>query len=85
MNEKLIAITELLADAERSARVHAVHALADVGHESVVPLLRVKVQCGDREPEVTGACFSALLRLAADGSVPFVARFLNSTNEKIAF
>ncbi len=83
VNDKLIAMTELLADSERVARVHAVNAIADVGHECVIPLLRVKVQCGDSEVEVTGACFSALLRLRPEESVPFVARYLRHSNEQL--
>ena len=84
VNDKLIAMTELLADPHRIARVHAVYAIADVGHECVIPLLRVKAQCGDVEAEVTGACFSALLRLTRQDSVPFVARYLHSSDEQLA-
>lgn len=83
VNDKLIAMTELLADSERMARVHAVNAIADVGHECVIPLLRVKVQCGDEKVDVTGACFSALLRLRPEESVPFVARYLRHTDEQL--
>ena len=83
VNDKLIAMTELLADSERVARVHAVNAIADVGHECVIPLLRVKAQCGDPEVEVTGACFSALLRLRPDESVSFVARHLRHSDEQL--
>ncbi len=82
-NDKLIAMTELLADSERVARVHAVNAIADVGHECVVPLLRVKAQCGDPNVEVTGTCFSALLRLRPEESVPFVARYLRHSDEQL--
>lgn len=83
VNDKLIAMTELLADPERVARVHAVNAIADVGHECVIPLLRVKIQCGHENIEVTGACFSALLRLRPEESVPFVARYLRHSDEQL--
>ena len=83
VNDKLMAMTELLADPERVARVHAVNAIADVGHECVIPLLRVKAQCGDDKVEVTGACFSALLRLRPEESVPFVARYLCHSDEQL--
>ena len=83
VNDKLIAMTELLADPERAVRVHAVNAIADVGHECVVPLLRVKAQCGDPKVEVTGACFSALLRLHPEESIPFVARYLRHSDEQL--
>ncbi len=83
VNDKLIAMTELLADSERVARVHAVNAIADVGHECVIPLLRVKAQCGDSKVEVTGACFSALLRLRPEESIPFVARYLRHSDEQL--
>lgn len=84
VNDKLIAMTELLNDCERLARVHAVHAIADVGHECVIPMLRIKAQCGDLETEVTGACFSELLRLTRQDAVPFVARYLQSDIEQLA-
>ncbi|MFM9965837.1 MAG: HEAT repeat domain-containing protein [Planctomycetaceae bacterium] len=83
VNDKLIAMTELLADSERVARVHAVNAIADVGHECVIPLLRVKVQCGDKSVEVTGACFSALLRMRPEASIPFVAKYLRHSDEQL--
>lgn len=81
--DKLIAMAELLADSERSVRAQAVNAIADVGHECVIPLLRVKAQCGDAKPEVTGACLSALLRLRPDESVSFVARYLRGSDEQL--
>jgi HEAT repeat protein len=40
--------------------------------------LRFKAQLGDKEAEVTGECFAALLALASTASLPFVARFLYS-------
>lgn len=83
VNDKLIAMTELLADRERAVRVHAVNAIADVGHECVIPLLRVKAHCGDPKVEVTGACFSALLRLRPEESIPFVARYLQHSDEQL--
>ncbi len=83
VNDKLIAMAELLADPERVVRVHAVNAIADVGHECVIPLLCVKAQCGDPKVEVTGACFSALLRLRPEESIPFVARYLRHSDEQL--
>ncbi len=83
INRKLIALTDLLADSERLARTYAIQALVDVGHDSIVPLLRVKAECGDKEAEVVGACFNGLLTLDPRESIDFVARFLKHPNDAI--
>lgn len=83
LHGKLIALTDLLADSQRLAREHAVNALVDVGHDSVIPLLRLKADCGDPDAEVMGACFSGLLRLARRDSISFVSRFLRHPNDAI--
>ena len=83
LRSKLIALTDLLADSERLARVHAVNALVDVGHDSVIPLLRVKARCGDGEAEVTGACLAGLLRLDLRESIPFVGQFLHGSESVV--
>lgn len=83
VNTKLIAMSDLLADECRTARVHAANAIAHIGTESAIPLLRTKALCGDHEVEVLGACFSGLIRLAPADSVPFVARFLNSSDPDV--
>jgi HEAT repeat protein len=74
--DALLELADLLADPEPMARVAAAQAIAyseraDIG----VPMLRVKARLGDADPRVTSACFSALLALAPQRSLPFVAGF----------
>ncbi|MDA1013593.1 MAG: HEAT repeat domain-containing protein [Planctomycetota bacterium] len=83
--EKLIAITDLLADQCRVARAHAARALADTGRREAIPILRLKVHCGDSDPNVIGGCFAALVQLDAEDSVSLIAGFLVSRNEDLMY
>lgn len=71
-------LADLLADADARARIAAARGIAYAGHEYGAYPLRTKTLLGDAEPEVTGECMIALLRLSAAKYVPFVARFLDS-------
>ena len=76
--DALLECVTLLADREVPARAGAIRAIADAGRPEGVLLLRLKALVGDKEIEVTGECFGALLSLDPAASVEFVARFLNS-------
>jgi HEAT repeat protein len=78
----LILLADLLADSEKVARVAAVQALEATGSMAAVPLLRFKARLGDKEPEVTWECFTALLKLEPE-SLEFVAEFLDASDEAI--
>jgi hypothetical protein len=74
--DAIVELAELLADPEPMARVAAAQAIAyseraDLG----VPLLRLKARLGDTDPRVTSACLGALLGLAPERSLEFVAGF----------
>jgi hypothetical protein len=81
--DALLECVTLLADPEIAARTGAIRAIADAGRVEGVLLLRLKTLLGDREIDVTGECFAALLSLDPGGSVEFVAKFLNSNAEGI--
>ena len=81
--EVLKQLTGLLADTETPARIDAARAIAQLGAREGALLLRLKAQLGDTEPEVIGHCLAALLSLAPVDSLPFVARFLRSSDEDI--
>ncbi|HTW64923.1 MAG TPA: hypothetical protein VME17_09925 [Bryobacteraceae bacterium] len=76
--DALLECVTLLADRQIPARTGAVRAIADAGRPEGVLLLRLKALVGDKEAEITGECFSALLSLDPAGSVEFVAKFLYS-------
>jgi hypothetical protein len=77
--DALLECVTLLADREVSARAGAIRAIADSGRPDGVLLLRLKALLGDKEVEIAGECFGALLSLDPAGSVAFVAKFLHSS------
>ena len=81
--DALLECVTLLADPKIAARAGAVRAIADSGRPDGVLLLRLKTLLGDKEIDVTGECFAALLTLDPVGSVEFVAQFLNSRTDGI--
>jgi HEAT repeat protein len=79
----LIRLTGLLSDPETPVRIDAVRAIAQLSaREGVLPL-RLKALTGDKEPEVTGHCFAALLSLAPRESLEFVAGFLHHADADV--
>lgn len=73
----------LLCDREKPARTNAALAIANYGHEAGIPILRLKILSGDEEHAVIGRCFAALLVLAPADSIPFVAQFLDRSNDAL--
>ena len=76
-------LTALLNDSESRAREGAVRAISCCHPREAEVLLRFKVLAGDKEPEVIGECFTALLNIAADECLPLVAQFLSGTDETL--
>jgi HEAT repeat protein len=70
-------LADLLADPEPPVRISAAHAVFVHGRVAGIPLLHLKALAGDPEPRVVTECLLALLRLDAEGSLPFVASFLD--------
>lgn len=66
----------LLCDAEARARQGAIRAIACANPREAELLLRFKAGVGDSEPEVMGECFAALLSVAPEESLAFVAKHL---------
>ena len=76
--EIMVELADLLADPEVEARIGAARAIAYTENPQGVPLLRLKVQVGDEEPQVLSECFLALLKLAPEQSFSLVAHFLDA-------
>lgn len=74
-DELVLLLVDLLVDADKSVRVEAVRALALAG-DAALAVLRLRALIPGEEPEVLGACFSALLAVDRESGIPFVARFL---------
>ncbi|HEY1895640.1 MAG TPA: hypothetical protein VGG62_05180, partial [Terracidiphilus sp.] len=78
--ELLILLLEPLVDKDKSVRVEAVRALAQLG-EMAVAVLRLRALIAGEDPEVLGQCFAALLAIERDQAIPFVARFLEAGDD----
>lgn len=81
----LLHLADVLADSEMRVRMDAARAIAQLPDADAILMLRVKAQAGDKEPAVIGQCFLSLLGIDPRASIPFVARFLTSTNEDLRF
>ena len=80
--DKLRELVDLLVDREWQARAGAVRAIAVVGSEAALLLLRFKALSGDKETEVLADCFSGLLSVEGAEAVPLVASFADSKDRK---
>ncbi len=79
----LTRLTDLLNDPELPVRIDAARAMAQLNaREGVLPL-RLKALVGDKEPEVIGQCFAALLSLGPRECLPFVAAFLQNADADV--
>ncbi|MDH5671815.1 MAG: HEAT repeat domain-containing protein [Myxococcales bacterium] len=78
-------LADLLADPEPMARMGAAQAVAYAGHAEVgVPLLRLRALAGEKDSRVLGACFAGLLELAPERCLPFVASFIDHSDDETA-
>jgi len=77
----LVLLLDPLTDADKSVRVEAVRALAQLG-EPAVPLLRMRALLpGAEAEEMLAVCFAALLAIEREDAIPFVARFLENGDD----
>ena len=74
-------LVDLLSDPEPVARTAAAQVLGNLASETAELLLRMKVRAGDPEPPVVGECLGALMRIAPQRSLPFVAGFLHGPDD----
>jgi HEAT repeat protein len=77
-------LVELFADKDRSVRIEAAHAIEQVGSPSAALLLRLRAVLSADEPEVLGACYSGILRLEGVSAIPWISRFLASSDDPAA-
>jgi HEAT repeat protein len=73
----LYELADLLADPEPPARISAARALASLGSDDAVPLLRLRTLIGDAEPRVVAECLLAILRLQPSSGLTLAARLLD--------
>jgi HEAT repeat protein len=76
-------LTGLLNDPEVEVRCGAARAISCGNPYEAEAVLRLKVQIGDAEAQVLGECFGALLTIAPEYSLPFVAAYLRVKDEAL--
>jgi hypothetical protein len=82
--DAILEIVTLLMDREADARMGAVRALAYSGRPEAVPLVRLKVLQPDPSVDVLGECFTALMAIAPESSLDFVAAYLDAPDAAVA-
>jgi hypothetical protein len=79
----LVYLLEPLVDKDKSVRVEAVRAIAQLG-ESATAVLRLRALIPGEEPEILAACFNGLLDIDRDSGLDFVASFLEAADDSAA-
>lgn len=74
----------LLVDSEPESRQLAVAAYGHTDSREAELILRMKALSRDAEPRVTTECFSALMKLNGDRSLPFVEGYLDDGDPDVA-
>jgi HEAT repeats len=80
----LVYLTPLLADKELRVRVNVVRAIEQVGNDSAVLLLRLLAALPSGDPELLGACYSAVLALEGPAAIEWAAQFLPKEDDAAA-
>lgn len=85
----LVALLDPLTDLDKSVRVEAARAIANIGGVSAALLLRLRVLLSSviqqqGEPEVLGAVFASLLSLEGASAIPLVAKSLEAEDDAAA-
>ncbi len=85
--ELLSILLEPLLDEDKSVRMEAARAIGQVGGITAALLLKLRILIRKEDPEILGACFSALLGMGHTdklGSIALVAEFLHDGEEAAA-
>jgi HEAT repeat protein len=80
-------LLEPFLDRDKGVRMEAARAIGQVGGASAALLLKLRILLRKEEPEVLGACFSALLGMEHNdklGTISLVADFLDDAEEAAA-
>lgn len=76
----LVLLLDPLTDHDKSVRVEAVRAIAQLGM-AAVPVIRLRALTAGLEPEETAQCFAALWSIEREAVIPFLARCLQSEDD----
>jgi HEAT repeat protein len=85
--ELLSILLEPLVDEDKSVRMEAARAIGQVGGITAALMLKLRILIRKEDPEILGACFSALLGMGHTdrlGSIALVAEFLHDGEDAAA-
>ncbi len=77
-------LVDLLGDKDKAVRLEVARAIEQVGSPSAALLLRLRAVLGADEPEVLGAAYGGILRIEGVSAIPWVSRFLASSDDSAA-
>jgi hypothetical protein len=80
----LSALLEPLTDTDKTVRMEAARAIAQVGGVGATLILRLRALLAKDEPEVLGAVYSALLSLEGEKAIALVANYLEAGDDLAA-
>jgi len=80
----MLDVIGLLHDEEHQARIGAIKAIALAQPFHAELILHNKILQGDSEPDVISECFIALVQVAAEDCLDFLARFLDFSTPSIS-
>jgi hypothetical protein len=80
----LTILLEPLTDQDKTVRMEAARAIAQVGGVSAALILRLRALLGNDEPEVLGAVYSSLLAVEGTQAIPLVATALKEGGDLAA-
>lgn len=76
----MVLLLNPLTDHDKSVRVEAVRAIAQLG-QPAVPVIRLRAMTAGVEPEEMAQCFAALWAIEREAAIPFLARCLRSEDD----
>jgi hypothetical protein len=79
--ELLTILLDPLLDSDQTVRIEAARAIAQIGGVAAALVLRLRAMIGKDEPEVLGACYSALLAVEGEAAISLVAAAMKEGDE----
>lgn len=83
-NDLLAHLIDLLADKDKSVRLEVVRAIEQIASPAASLILRTRAVLGTDEPEVLGACYSAILSIDGKRALHWISRFLEPADDSAA-
>jgi HEAT repeat protein len=74
-------LIDLIGDKDKVVRSEVIRAVEQIGSPSASLVLRARAILGSDEPEVLGACYSAILGIEGVRVIPWMRRFLLSADD----